>query len=114
MRLVSIQQVQRDASRAFLRFPFVLIAAALGTISGLILVDYEGPPGPTVLFNILFAAVLGILLLTASTLFAEKRKWGKAISLLVQLACCILLAAYALTVPSDITGAPAIHPSPCQ
>ena len=104
-----MQQVMSDASRTFRRFPFVLADAAAGTIAALILLDHEGPPAATILFKILFAAILGIPFLTTIALTAEKRKWGRGISVTTQLVGVLLLAAYSITVPSDLNNAPNIH-----
>lgn len=108
MKLPSINQVVRDARRTFARFPFVIFDAAVGTAAALVLIDYEGPPGPTVLFPVLFAAILGIPLLTALALMAEKKKWGSPIELGAQVVGVILLVAYAFSVPLDIIDGPAI------
>ena len=80
MKLPSIQQVIQDSTRTLIRFPLVLFNAALGTVTALILVDYEGPPGPTVLFNILFATILGIPFWIAVALLVEKKKMGRRYS----------------------------------
>jgi hypothetical protein len=109
MKLPSVHQIIKDSSRTFLRFPFALVSAAIGTMAALILVDYEGPPSATVLFNILLASILGIPLLTAFALVAEKGKWGKSKSSITQLVGVLLLAAYAISVPSDLADAPIIH-----
>ena len=81
MKLPSVQQILQDASRTFLRFPFVLINAVLGTIAAVILIDHEGPPQATILFNILLATILGIPLLTGLTLFGERKKWGRGLAI---------------------------------
>ena len=109
MKLPSIRQVIRESSRTFMRFPFVLAAAVVGTAAALILVDYEGPPGGSVLFNILFASILGLPLLLALALVAERRGWPKSRALGVQVIGVLLLVAYAFSVPSNILCAPLIH-----
>ena len=109
MKLPSFQQVLRESGRTFRRFPFVILSAVVATAAALILVDYEGKPGPTILYNILLASALGIPLLIAIALVAEKRKWGRGISAAVQLAGILLLVAYGTTVPTDLFNAPAIH-----
>jgi hypothetical protein len=109
MKLPSIQQVIQSASRTLIRFPLVLINAGLGTLATLILINHEGPARATILFNILFATLLGIPLLLGLALVAEKRKWGKALSFCVQGIGVILLVIYAFSIPSYIVQAPAIH-----
>jgi hypothetical protein len=78
-------------------------------LAALILIDYEGPPGPTILFRVLFGAILGLPLLTAFTLIAEKRGWGKATSSGVQLLGVLLVAAYTFSVPLNVIPAPLLH-----
>ena len=109
MKLPSIQQVLQDAKRTFIRFPFVLINAALGTITAVILVDHEGPAQATILFNILLATILGIPLLTGFTLFAESKKWARGMVIGLQIIGILLLVGYGCTVPSDLGDAPAFH-----
>jgi hypothetical protein len=109
MKLPSIQQVIQDSTRTLIRFPLVLFNAALGTVTALILVDYEGPPGPTVLFNILFATILGIPFWIAVALLVEKKKMRRSKLLIVYIVGIFLLVAYAFSVPSDISDAPNVH-----
>ncbi len=106
MKLPSIQQAVQDSGRTFLRFPLVLIAAAAGTVCALILVDYEGPHAATILFNILWAAILGIPLLTGVRLAAEKKKWTGTIRYAADSVALILLIGYAFSVPSNLADAP--------
>jgi hypothetical protein len=109
MKLPSIQQVVQAAERTFLRFPSVLVDAGLGTVVSLIFINYEGPAKATVLFKILFATILGIPLLLALALTAERKKWQRPLSLTIQAAGVLLLIAYGCTIPADLTVAPAFH-----
>ncbi len=109
MKLPSVQQILQDATHTIQRFPFVLLNAVLGTITAVILIDYEGPDQPTVLFKILLATILGIPLLTGFALFSEKKKWGKGRAIALQIFGLLLLVGYGCSVPSDLVDAPAIH-----
>ncbi|MCX6142433.1 MAG: DUF4153 domain-containing protein [Ignavibacteriales bacterium] len=109
MKLPSITQAVADAQRTFIRFPFVVLDAIIGTACALVLIDYEGPPGPTFLFQVIFAAVLGFPLLTGVAITSEKWKWSKPVSLGAQLMGVVLVALYSMSVPQDLTGAPNIH-----
>ena len=109
MKLPSVNQILQGALRTFSRFPFVLCSALAGTIAALILIDYEGPEGPTILFKILFAAILGIPLLIGLTLVAEKRGWGRVPSLGAQAIGILLLVGYAFTVPLTLSFGPSFH-----
>ena len=109
VKLPSITQAVADAQRTFLRFPFVVLDAIIGTACALVLIDYEGPPGPTFLFQVIFAAVLGFPLLTGIAITSEKWKWSKSVSLAAQVIGVVLFVLYSLSVPQDLTGAPNIH-----
>jgi hypothetical protein len=109
MKLPSIQQVLQGSWRTFLRFPFVLVNAAIGTVAVVILIDHEGPPQATVLFNIMMATILGIPLLLALALITEKGKWGRLSAIGGQVLGALLLVAYACSIPTDLFEAPAIY-----
>jgi hypothetical protein len=109
MNLPSFQQVVKDTTRTFLRFPFVLLTAAVGTLAAIILIDHEGPPQATFLFNVLLAGLAGIPLLLGLALITEKLKWSRPMALGVQLLGVMLLAAYATTIPQDLPRSPEIY-----
>ncbi len=109
MKLPSIRQIIDAAGRSLRRFPVVILAAAVGTVAALLLVDHDGPSEPTRLFGVLLAAILGIPLLTSITLVAEKHRWGKPATLATLSLSVLLLAAYATTIPADLDGAPQVH-----
>jgi hypothetical protein len=109
MKLPSLQQVLDDFVQTFLRFPFVLVNAVVGTATVVMLLDHEGPPQSTVLFNILMATVLGIPLLLGLALMSEKRNWSRLWAYAIQVAGIVLLIAYACTIPSDLSQAPAVY-----
>jgi hypothetical protein len=109
MRIPSVQKISRDVSETSVRFPLPLISAVAGTIAALILMDHEGPARPTVLWNILFSGVLGIPLLTGTSLFVEKTKSTTSVGWSVKIAALLLLIAYACIVPSDLSEAPGMH-----
>ncbi len=109
MKHPSFKQILYGALHTFSRFPLVLCCAVAGTASALILDDYEGPERATVLYNVLFASILGIPFLLGLTLVAEKNTWRRARSLGAQLAGIILLIGYAFTVPSTLDSGPSFH-----
>lgn len=109
MKLPSLQQVLQEAILTFKRFPVVLINAAIGTISVVILIDHEGPAEATVFFKILLSTILGVPLLLGFALLSEKKKWGKRLAVMLQVIGVVLLVAYGSTVPADLAEAPAIH-----
>jgi hypothetical protein len=109
MRLPSIQQVADESGRTFLRFPLVILSAALATLVALVLIDYDGPERASILFSLLLAGVLGVPLLTGLALMAEKRHMSRPQWAATQVIGVLLLVAYGMTVPSDLTHAPLIH-----
>lgn len=109
MKLPSIQQVLQESNRTLQRFPFVIITAVVGTLCGLALADYETPPTSSPLFSILMAAVVGIPFFLAIALLAESGKWSRLRNLGAQLFGVILLAVYALSIPSVLIGGPLFH-----
>jgi hypothetical protein len=108
MKLPSVQQVLQGCWQTFLRFPFVLVNALIGTVAIVLLLDRTGPPQPTILYNIMMATILGIPLLLFLALLAERGKWSKVLSFGAQVTGVLLLLAYACTIPTDLWAAPAI------
>jgi hypothetical protein len=109
MNLPSIQQVFLEAKRAGRRFPLVLLCALVGTIAALVVIDTETSWKPSAAYPVLLAAGLGLPLLAALALTAEKRRWSRGLSVGSQLLGVLLLAAYAFTVPTNLPNEPAIH-----
>src|SRR5512136_987531 len=98
MKLPSIRQVCLEAGRAARRFPFVLFCALAFVITAIILIEKELTR--SVGYPILFAAVLGLPLLTALAICAEKRKWNRGLSIGTQLLGVLLLVGYGFSVPT--------------
>lgn len=99
MKLPSINQVYLEARQAARRFPFVLFCGLAGSITAIILIESE--PKKSVGFPIIFAAALGLPLLTALALYAEKRKRGPIFSTGGQLFGLLLLVGYAFSIPTS-------------
>ncbi len=109
MKLPSMEKIIQDSRRTIGHFPLACVCAALGTVVALILVDYEGPARESILFNILFAAILGFPLLTTIPLVAQKRSWSALWSFGVQIIAILALVGYACLIPPDIPHAPFIY-----
>jgi hypothetical protein len=105
MKLPSVHQVYLEAGRAARRFPFVLLCALAVVITAIILI--ENQPTRSVGFPIILSALLGVPLLTALALCAEKRKWSPGLSLSIQLLGVLLLVGYAFSLPTSFTREPA-------
>ncbi len=99
MRLPSLNQFLSDAARTALRFPFVLLAALVATVCAVSLIEHEQSG---TLIRLLMSAQLGIPLLLALALFAERNgRW----SLPFGLAGLSLLAVYFFTLPEPVREA---------
>jgi hypothetical protein len=105
MKLPSIHKVYLEAGRAARRFSFVLFSALALIITALILIETE--PKQSVGFSILFSAMLGLPLLTALALCAEKRNLSPGLSVSTQLLGVMLLVAYGFSVPTSFQHAQA-------
>ncbi|MEN8223627.1 MAG: DUF4153 domain-containing protein [Acidobacteriota bacterium] len=104
MKLPSIHQVYLEAGKAVRRFPFVLLCAFTGVSAALFLIEFELSRSSG--FPIMLTAILGIPLLTALTLFAEKRKLSYPLSMGIQLIGVFLLVGYAFTLPTSFEREP--------
>jgi hypothetical protein len=105
MKLPSIRQVYLEAKQAARRFPFVLFCALAIVFTALVLIETESER--SVGFPIILAAALGIPLLAALKLCAEKRKWSAGVSTGAQLSGVLLLVGYAFTLPTSFENEPA-------
>lgn len=104
-----MQYIVQDSRRTIGRFPLACVCALLGTVVALILVDYEDPAWGGLLYNVLFAAILGFPLFTTIPLVAQKRSWSTAWSFGLQTVAILALVGYAFTIPGDIPHAPLIY-----
>lgn len=95
--------------RTLRRFPFVLAVATTGAFVSVVIVEQEAHAQQTSAYPVLFAALLGVPLLIAMKLFAEKRRWNLARTSMLQGIGVLLLIGYAWSLPVDTPGAPAIH-----
>lgn len=109
MKLPSIEHIVGEAGRTVRRFPIALLVALVGTIASLILIDTSDGTQPLVLYNVLFASVLGFPLLLALGVSAERLSFGARTTALAHAAVLVALALYACSLPADIPNAPGMH-----
>jgi Domain of unknown function (DUF4153) len=109
MKLPSLQQAYLEASRAARRFPFVLLCALTGVIAALFTVESAASSTSSVAYPIIQVAALGLPLLAALAMSAEKRKWNSTLSVIIQLFGILLLVGYAFTIPTTLPHEPAVH-----
>ena len=75
----------------------------------IILVEHEGPPEPSILYNILLTTILALPLMTAFKLASERGGASANRAWIAQLFGAALLVVYAITVPADLPRAPLFH-----
>ena len=111
MKLPSITHLAHLSSKTFVRFPFVIINAILGSVLAIVLVElsYESAARFRFLNNVLMSTALGIPLFTTIVLYAEKKKWHATLKLVTQLIGAFLLAAYSVSLPFDVSSSPSHH-----
>lgn len=107
MRLPSLQQIWQETRRTTGRFPLVILNAAVGVLAAIVLIEQESlHTSPFV--SILYAALLGIPLLTGTSLLLEKRNAGTGAKVGGHLLALALLIAYGCSAPTVMDG-PALH-----
>jgi hypothetical protein len=94
VRLPSIQFVITAARAALVRFPFVLFAAVAASVFGLLLIEDDD-----LWQRWFFPATLGLPLLLALALLAERRGWSAIHRALLGLGGILVLLAFALLWP---------------
>ena len=95
MRLPSVQFVMAEARATVTRFPFVMFAALAAAVFGILLIDDD-----QVWPRWFFPATLGLPLLLALALSAERRSWPAAHRALLGVGGLLVLLAVALLWPS--------------
>jgi hypothetical protein len=104
-----MQYIVQDSYRTIGRFPLACVCALLGTVVALVLLDNEDPAWGSILYNVLFAAILGFPLLTTIPLVAQKRSWSTLRSFGIQILAVLALVGYAFTIPSNMPHTPLIY-----
>jgi len=92
-----------------LRFPFVLFCSFAAVFAALSRIESEQAWQSSAAYPVILAAALGIPLLAALALAAEKWKWSGSVSVGTQLLGVLMLVAYAFTVPTALVNEPAPH-----
>jgi len=99
MKLPSLEALARDARATLLRFPFVLIIAAIGTVDAI-----SEPDDP----RIILTCLLGIPLLFSIAVLGERRGWSRLAQSLGSAVGIALLVGYYLTLPSGRLSEPVV------
>ncbi|MGB2867950.1 MAG: DUF4153 domain-containing protein [Bacteroidota bacterium] len=105
MKLPSIQHLLDQSTKTFLRFPFPLTSAAVGTMAWLILIERDDHGALGFLESLTFVGMLGISLFTGIKLVCEKFKTTEGTLLFVNVGGVALLGAYYFSLPGKILDA---------
>ncbi len=109
MKFPSIQHIVYQTRRTTYRFPLVLAAAIIGGVASIYMTGQGFSRTPDSVNKLIFTAAIGIPLLFAFRLIAERRVLKGANALLWQTLGVILLAIYFFTLPENISRAPDQH-----
>lgn len=93
MKLPSITVLAQGALDTFVRFPFVLAVAVIGTVAAIINPDHP---------RLIMTCVLGIPLLVSLEVFGERRNWQRSARMIAGIGGMLLLAGYYLTIPDRV------------
>ncbi len=108
-RFPSIQELIDGAAAGAVRFPFALLSALLGTVAAIQTVELSPGAEEYLYIKLMMIAGLGLPLFIALVVFAEKREWKQPVTLGLQVAGAVLLGAYYVSLPADLSS-PLIHP----
>lgn len=97
MRFPSLKLLHVEARATLARFPFVLVSALVAFAAAFKVVDHKANHETVV--NLLLAGQLGIPLLFALAVHADKRTWKRRASIALQLVGAALLVGYYFSLP---------------
>lgn len=100
MKLPSLQHAIREAMASLKRFPLVILTAILGASAAILLLERNTSATASPLFNVLFAAMLGLPWLLGLALLAERKNGRRPGILALQAGGILLLIGYACSLPS--------------
>lgn len=92
MKLLSINYLATNAKNSFLRFPLSILSSLLGSITGIYLIENKDVIDNLYpLLNLMLCFALGIPLFFCITIFSNKEKLGKKISLMLYALASLML-----------------------
>lgn len=103
MKIPSVRLLFEGAKETFLRFPFVIIASAIGAGFMIYILDlpFDRQDENQHLYNAVMACSLGIPFLLSLVFVSERIKSTKAVVYAVQITGVILLVAYYFSLPKE-------------
>ncbi len=109
VKLPSLRHLQQEFTRTFLRFPFALTSAIIGSAAWILIIYNDSAETSSHLQDVGLVGLLGISLFTATTLVSERFSTRPRLSLYTSIGGVILLALYGFMLPADFWGAPSFH-----
>lgn len=98
----SYDYILKNIKDTFIRFPFVIISAVIGTIMAVYMIHFDEVSDDFVQKKLLMIAVLGLPLFISLTIFTERQGWKAINSVYLQIIGIAALAIYYFTLPEDI------------
>jgi hypothetical protein len=109
MKLPSLSHLRQEFTRTFLRFPFALVSAIVGSASWIAIIYNGNTDTSSPLQDVGFTGMLGISLFLSISLIVERWKASPRLSLLAGMAGIVLLVVYDVSLPPNLTDAPSLH-----
>ena len=108
MRFPSFQSLVQESKNTFIRFPFELSTAIIGTLVWVHYIQHNLHDHKSIYqIKILLCCLIGLALYLSGSLFSESKKIGEQ-KWLIQLGITLLLVFYYLSFGSDLTDKDAI------
>ncbi|MCH7548272.1 MAG: hypothetical protein IH969_01835, partial [Candidatus Krumholzibacteriota bacterium] len=101
MRFPSLQNLRTDAHESAARFPFVILAAFVAAVAGVLFVEASNNDEWAKLY---LGAQLGVPFMFAIAVAGEVRAWARSLRTGLSAGAIIALTAYAWALPGDITA----------
>ncbi len=109
MKLPSLSHLQEESAQTFLRFPFALMSAVVGSAAWILIIYNDSAEASSRLQDVGLVGLLGISLFTAITLVCERVNAGTRTTLLAGVGAAVALVLYGLMLPAEMWGAPTYH-----
>ncbi len=109
MKFPSVRLLLQNAGQTFVRFPFSLLSAALGTIVCVVLLQDNDFRHEHILVKLLMIAALGLPVFTVFSVFAEKTGRSKSMWFAMHGVVVLVFVAYFFSLPESIEKAPRLH-----
>lgn len=106
VKLPSFKQLSEGLNKTFLRFPFAIVYAIIGSFTAIYLVDFKNNDDDIqqILIKVIMSSALGVLSATAITLYTERLKKGTKAYIIGSIFKIITPIAYYFTLPNYLNN----------